>query len=270
MKINYFKSLFLGAFLGFFTLIASSQPVAAQTTDQIIKQLESSGALDQAVQRSIDRLKKKEELAKQAEAQKEWAKRLEMAKKARKVDAQTEPIYGVANAPITIIEYSDFECPYCKSFYDTPKKVVDDMSGKVNLVWRNFPLSFHEPMASKEAGASICAYQQGGNATFWKYADAIMKNTKTNGQGLPTKEGDDPLLKLASDQGLNTGKFKDCMANTAALRKSIDADLEDGKVAGINGTPGVILINHRNGKVNIIAGALPAEAVKDAIKKIAD
>ena len=270
MKLNYFKQLFLGAFLGLFTLMASSQTTSVQTTDQIIKQLESSGALDQAVQRSLDRLKKKEELAKRAEAQKEWAKQLEMAKKARKVNTQTEPVYGEPNAPISIIEYSDYECPYCKSFYDTPKLVVDDMPGKVNVVWRNFPLSFHEPMASKEAGAAICAYQQGGNATFWKYSDAIMKNTKTNGQGIPAKEGDDPLLKLASDQGLNIGKFKDCMANTAALKKSIDADIEDGKAAGINGTPGVIVVNHKNGKVNIIAGALPAEAVKDAIKKIAD
>lgn len=264
---NYSKLVLFISF-AFCALPAISQTTPTQSTDQIIKQLESSGALEAAVQRTLDRIKKKAELAKQAEAQKEFAKSLELAKKARKVNTQTEPVYGVPDAPITIIEYSDFECPYCKSFFDTPKKVADDMPGKVNVVWRQFPLPFHEPVASKEAGASICAYQQGGSAAFWKYADGIFKATKINGQGIPAKEGDDPLLNLAGDQGLNKGKFKECMAKTDALKKIIDADIEDGRTAGINGTPGVIIINNKNGKVNILAGALPVDAVKEAIRAI--
>jgi len=265
--INISKLVFLVA-LSICALPALSQTATTQSTDQIIKQLESSGALDTAVQRSLDRIKKKDEEAKKAEAQKEWLKRLEMAKKARKVNTKIEPTYGSLDAPISIIEYSDFQCPYCKTFYDTPKKVVDDMPGKVNVVWRQSPLSFHEPIASMQAGGSICAYQQGGNAAFWNYAEGIFKSIKPNNQGAPAKEGDDPLLKLASDQGLNTSKFKECMANTAALKKTIDADIEDGKSAGINGTPGVIIVNHKNGKVNIIAGALPPEAVKEAIRVV--
>ena len=264
--MTYISKIVLSIIFAICCLPAVSQTLTTQSSDQIIKQLESSGALDKAVQRSLDRIKKKDEEAKKAEAQKEWLKRLEMAKKSRKVNTQTEPTYGALDAPISIIEYSDFQCPYCKTFYDTPKKIVDDMPGKVNIVWRQFPLPFHEPMASKEAGGSICAYQQGGNTAFWKYADGIFKATKTNSQGAPIKEGNDTLVKLAAEQGLNVGKFKDCMANEVALKKIIDADIEDGRNAGINGTPGVIIVNHKTGRVNIIPGALPIEAVKDAIR----
>ena len=249
---------------------STGTPPTNTATDKIINQLESSGALDAAVQRSLDRLKKKDELAKQAEAQKQRQAQMDKAKNARKIDPLTEPIYGQANAPIAIIEYSDFKCPYCQRFHETPKKVVDTMPGQVNLVWRHYPLSFHEPLASKEAGASICAYQQGGSAGFWKYADAIFKLTKGNNQGIPAEKGVDPLLKLATEQGLNVDQFKSCIANEAELKKQIAADIKDGQTAGISGTPGVIIINKANGKVNIVAGALPFEAVIDAVKQVMD
>jgi protein-disulfide isomerase len=249
---------------------AFSQTTAPQSTDQIIKQLESSGALDKAVQKSLDRIKKREELAKEEEAKKQRLAQIERAKNARKVDLKTEPVYGQENAPITLIEYSDFECPYCKRFFDVPKKVVDDMPGQVNLVWRHFPLPFHEPTATKEAVASICAYQQGGSASFWKYAEAIFQNTKANNQGIPAEKGEDPLLKLATTQGLNGDQFKTCMANDADLKKQIAADIKDGQGAGVSGTPGLIIINKANGKVNFVNGALPVQAVKDAIKQIAN
>jgi len=275
VKIGFFSACFaLLTSTSFAQAPASSSPANTSptnaATDKLINQLESSGALDAAVQRSLDRLKKKEELAKQAEAQKQWTERLTKAKNARKVDPKTEPIYGQANAPITIIEYSDFECPYCQRFHETPKKVVDAMPGQVNLVWRHYPLPFHEPMASKEAGASICAYQQGGSVGFWKYTDAIFKLTKGNNQGIPAEKGVDPLLKLATEQGLNVDQFKSCMANDAELKKQIAADIKDGQAAGISGTPGVIIINKANGKVNIVAGALPFEAVMDAVKQVTD
>ncbi len=142
------------------------------------------------------------------------------------------------------------------------KKVVDNMPGQVNLVWRHFPLPFHEPLASKEAGASICAYQQGGSAGYWKYTDAIFKLTKGNNQGIPAAKGIDPLLKLATEQGLNIDQFKLCMANDADLKKQIATDIKNDQAAGISGTPGVIIINKANGKVNIVAGTLLLKPLK--------
>jgi len=267
------KSLLPLALIGCLAMPAFSQTTATtapMSSEQMLKQLEGSGALDKAVQRSLDRIKKQEELAKKAEAEKQRLAQLERVKNARKVDLKTEPVYGPDSATITLIEYSDFECPYCKRFFDIPKKVVDDMPGKVNLVWRHYPLPFHEPIGTKEAGASICAYQQGGSTAFWKYAEGIFQNTKANNQGIPAEKGEDPLLKLATTQGLNADQFKSCMANDADLKKQVAADIKDGQGAGISGTPGLIIINKANGKVNFINGALPIQAVKDAIKQISD
>ncbi len=123
----------------------------------MLKQLENSGALDKAVQRSLQRLMERQKEVQAATEQKNLELQKAKAKNARKVDPQFDFILGNANAPISIIEYSDYECPYCKQFSGTPMKVVADMPTQVNLVWRDFPLSFHEPMASKEASAAICA-----------------------------------------------------------------------------------------------------------------
>ena len=127
------------------------------TAAEVLKQLENSGALDKAVQRSLQRLMERQKEVQAATEQKNLELQKAKAKNARKVDPQFDFILGNANAPISIIEYSDYECPYCKQFSGTPMKVVADMPTQVNLVWRDFPLSFHEPMASKEASAAICA-----------------------------------------------------------------------------------------------------------------
>jgi protein-disulfide isomerase len=236
-------------------------------TDQIIKQLESSGALDRAVQKSIDRIKQKELEDQRASQLQKMQARAEMAKKARPVDPKNDLILGKPDAPITIIEYSDFECPYCKRFAPIPEQVVADMPNQVNLVWRNFPLDFHNPMATKEAAAALCAAEQGGNPAFWKFTNAIFKTTATNGKGIPAKDGEDPIVNLAESQGLDLYKFKECLSSDA-IKKRITADIADGKNAGISGTPGVILVNRQTNKVEVLAGAVPIEAVKEAVNKL--
>jgi protein-disulfide isomerase len=131
------------------------------------------------------------------------------------------------------------------------------MPDQVNLVWRNFPLSFHDPMATKEAIATVCAAQQGGNAAFWKYTNSIFKTTRSNGQGMPSTNGVDPLLALAKEQGLNIEKFDACLQSEAAA-KQVSADLQDG----------VILINHKTGAFNVLAGAVPEDVLKQEVKNL--
>ena len=247
-------------------LLLPQAPLHAESTvaDQVIQQLESSGALDKAVERALDRMRQQQIAAQQAQAEKAAAQKLELAKKARAVNAKTDIIFGKADAVVSVIEYSDFECPYCKQFADVPFQVIKDLPDQMNLVWRNFPLPFHDPMATQEAIGAICAAEQGGNEAFWKFSDAIFKGTRSNGQGLPGTTGDDPVLALAKAQGLDPDRFKAC-ASADNTRKLIAADLQDGIGAGINGTPGVIVINHKTGVIEVMPGAVPAAVLRSAV-----
>lgn len=242
-------------------------PPSTPTTEEIIKALEKSGALDKAIQRGIERYRQNQIKAAQAKQQNEELERVKMAKNARPVDPKHDFIYGKPDAVISIIEYSDFECPYCKQFSPVPIEVANQMPNQVNVVWRDFPLQFHEPMASKEATAAICVGKQKGNDAFWKFNEAIFKNTLTNGQGLPKSNNIDPLQTLAKEQGVDIEQYKTCL-NSEAVQKRINADIEDGRNAGISGTPGVILINHKSGAFNVLAGAVPVELLKDAVEKL--
>jgi protein-disulfide isomerase len=270
LKTTFRSTLLITAILtaNLFLNNAHSQTTSpAPTVEQIIQSLEKSGALDRAIDRGIARYRQKQINAAQAKQQKEEAEKAAMAKNSRAIDVKKDFIYGKPDAVISIIEYSDFECPFCKQFGDIPNKVVDAMPDQVNLVWRNFPLSFHDPMATKEAIATVCAAQQGGNDAFWKYADSIFKNTRSNGQGLPSLNGSDPLMTLAQEQGLNTENFATCM-RSESVAKQVNADLEDGINAGISGTPGIILVNHKTATFNVLAGAVPEDVLKQEVKNL--
>ena len=113
-----------------------------------------------------------------------------------------DPVLGNKNAPVTIIEFSDYECPFCKRHFDETfpqlvKTYVD--TGKVKIVFRDLPLSFHDPMATKEAVAANCAREQGGDSKYFQYHHEIFTRTKSNGNGL---SGTD-LTTIATDMGLN-------------------------------------------------------------------
>ncbi len=267
--MSKFLSVISFVLLSFFVTYAYSQSGASTglTASEVLKQLEDSGALDKAVERSLQRLMQKQKDAQAATEQKNLELQKAKSKNARKVDPKLDFILGDANAPVSIIEYSDYECPYCKQFSATPMKVVADMPNQVNLVWRDFPLSFHEPMASKEAVAAICAGEQGGNSAFWKYSDAIMKNTRSNGQGMPAKEGEYAIINLAVSQGLNIEKFKSCLVSPKAMER-VTASFQDGVGAGVNGTPGIIIVNNTNGKRSFMAGAVSESALKAEIQKL--
>lgn len=267
MSFRFIQSFIVSiALLGGLSL--QSQAVAQTVTaEQLLKQLESSGALDKAVQRSLERLRQKAMAAQKLEEEKIEKQKLELAKNARKVDPKIDFIFGNPNATISIIEYSDFECPYCQRFSDVPIELAKEMPNQVNVVWRNFPLSFHNPMAIVEASAAICVGQQAGNDAFWKFADAVFKNSRLNGQGIPVDNGQDPLLKLAKSFGVNADKFEQCISS-AEVQKLINNDLQDGMAAGISGTPGVILVNNKTGKVDVMAGAVPIESLREAVKDL--
>jgi protein-disulfide isomerase len=193
---------------------------------------------------------------------KEAAKQDQVARKVAPI-SETDHVKGNREAEITIFEYSDFECPFCKRFYETPAKVVASSNGKVNTVFRHFPLSFHDPLATKEANAAECAAEQGGDEKFFAYHDELFKRTKSNGKGLKESE----LYKIASDIGLDNNKFKSCLESQKYNQK-VQADIASGVKAGITGTPGVIVRNNKTGDVKVLAGAVPIEVVEEAVAEL--
>ncbi|OGG30041.1 hypothetical protein A2973_05195 [Candidatus Gottesmanbacteria bacterium RIFCSPLOWO2_01_FULL_49_10] len=175
---------------------------------------------------------------------------------------QEDHLRGDKNARITLIEYSDIECPYCKSFHPTAKKVVDTYNGKVSWVFRHYPLSFHQN-AQKEAEAVECASEQGGNDAFWKILDALYERTTSGGLGFAL----DKLGPLARELGLDEAKFQACL-DSGKYTKRVKDEMAGGTGAGVNGTPGNILLDTKSGKTRLIPGAVPFETIKASIDEM--
>lgn len=172
-------------------------------------------------------------------------------------------VYGNPQAPVTLIEYSDFECPFCKRFHATAKQLVDNSNGQVNWVYRHFPLATHNPGAQKQAEASECAAALGGNDAFWKYADAIYARTRSNGNGFPMAN----LVPLAVELGVDQAAFRQCL-ESGRMEARVQKDFADGAAAGVTGTPGNILWHTRTGEVKAVHGAQPYERLKLAADQL--
>lgn len=160
---------------------------------------------------------------------------------------KNDHILGDFNAPITLVEFSDFECPFCERHYPTLKKILNDYKGKVRLVYKHFPLSFH-PNAQKAAEASECADEQG---KFWEYHDKLFEN-QPNGYSL------EKFKQWAKDLGLNTSKFNECL-DSGKYAQKVQADYQEGIQKGVQGTPATFV----NGQ--LVSGALPYEVFKQII-----
>lgn len=232
--------------------------------DAIVKKLEASGALDAAVDRALARQAQRQQQAAQEEQARQLAQQREQAKKARAVDPKQDHIRGNTSAEVSLIEYTDFECPFCKQFHDKPKALLDRYQGRVNWVIRNFPLPFHDPAARKEALAAECVARLAGNDAYWKYADALFANTKSNGGGLPETQSVD---KLAETVGVKNAALTQCMNDSAAIQR-IEQDLADGNAAGVSGTPTTVVRNNKTGASEAVVGALPAEGFGPTIERV--
>ena len=183
-----------------------------------------------------------------------------------KVSVSDNPVLGDKNAKVTLIEFSDYECPFCKRHFDQgyPQLQKDYLdTGKVKLVYRNYPLSFHDPMATYEAKAALCAREQGGDVTYFKIHDEMFKQTTSNGNGLSK----DKVKQIAVSLGLNADTVSACADGTKYDAK-IKSDIADGSAAGVNGTPSFFVgKSDPSGTITgtIIIGAQPYSAFQTAI-----
>lgn len=244
---------------------ADREKLKEEIVKEVMDQLRGSDVMDEAVQKGIQDYILKQQQAREEARKQQQAQADRRAEQVRPVSADRDHIYGNPDAEVSLIEYSDFECPYCKRFHPTTKELVDNSDGKVNLVYRHFPLSFHDPGATREAEASECAAELGGNKGFWAYSDAIYKRTTSNGNGFPASQ----LVPLAGELGMDKAKFKDCL-DSGRQSDRVKEDLAEGVRIGINGTPGNIILNNKTGKALARPGVQPIDALEDAIKTVTE
>jgi protein-disulfide isomerase len=181
------------------------------------------------------------------------------------VSLDDDPVLGDKNAPVTLIDFSDYECPFCKrhfeqTFQEIKREYID--TGKVKMVYRDLPLGFHDPLATKQAIAANCAREQGGDETYYNYHDEIFKRTQSNGNGMAVDE----LYTIASDLGLNQPDFRTCL-DTDKYKDEVQKDLDDAAAYGATGTP-TFFIGKSSGDViegTKIVGAQPFAAFKTII-----
>jgi protein-disulfide isomerase len=160
--------------------------------------------------------------------------------------AATGPAKGQPSAPIEMIEFSDFQCPYCLRANATVTQVLATYGDRIHFVYRHYPLESH-PNAFPAAEASACAAEQG---KFWSYHDRLFAN--------PTKLGAADLKQHAAELGIDTAKFNACV-DSRKFKAQVDADIQEGNDVGVNGTPAFFI----NGRM--LSGAQPFEAFKRII-----
>ncbi len=162
------------------------------------------------------------------------------------VSVDDDPVLGNKDALVTIIEFSDFECPYCRRVQPTLKRLMKEYEGQVRLVFRDFPLSFHKN-AQKAAEAAQCA---GDQDKFWPYHDKLFEQT-----ALAPKD----LKKYASELELDMDKFNACLDGDKYAQE-VKADMQDGQNAGVNSTPSFFV----NGQP--LNGAVPYERFQELVE----
>jgi len=152
------------------------------------------------------------------------------------------PFKGRANAPVTIVEFSDFHCPFCRRVLPTLSELESRYGDRIKFVFRDFPIESLHPGATKAHEAARCANDQG---KFWSYHDKLFD--------APPKNSPELFKNLAKDVGLDSKTFEECL-NSGKHQAAIKADIAEGNSFGVTGTPAFFI----NGR--IISGAQPLEA----------
>ncbi len=187
-----------------------------------------------------------------------------------KVSVDNDAVLGDKNAPLTMIEFSDYECPFCKRhFTDVYPQIKKDYidTGKLKLVYRDFiAVPAHNPLATSQAMAAECAREQGGDSIYYKYHDEIFKRTISNGNGMALSV----LSQIAKDLSLNQNAFQTCL-DSNKYKDEINQDIADASKVGVNGTPSFFVgKSSADGVIDgtTIVGAQPFAAFKTIIDQL--
>lgn len=166
-------------------------------------------------------------------------------------------IVGSPDAPVVLVEYSDFQCPFCSLVYPTLKSIVAASNGQVAWVMRNFPLTSIHPQANPAANAAECIAEQLGNTGWWQYADAVFNNQD--------KLAPAYSRSLAVQFGANAQKYDACVS-ASKYQAKIDAQTAEAENNGGQGTPFTVVVGH--GKQVPVSGAVPASQFNSVINSL--
>lgn len=179
-----------------------------------------------------------------------------------KISMDDDPIRGDPNAPITIIEFSDFQCPFCARFHvQTLPSLLEEYidTGKVNLVYRDFPIQSIHPNALPASVAAECANEQG---KYWEYHDTLFEK-QSDWSRLDSNAVIVKFSQYATEIGLEQEQFDSCL-DTGKYLEEVQGDLSDGRAYDVTGTPGFFIGNDQIGFVKL-NGAQPFDAFQRVI-----
>ncbi len=179
----------------------------------------------------------------------------DQAGKVEKV-SDKDHIRGNKDAKVFLIEYSDFECPFCARFHPTAQQILDEYGDDVAWIYRHFPLDTIHLRARPAAQASECAAELGGEDMFWSFIDEIFENQETT-------LSDSGLKNTANKLGLDASAFSNCV-ESEKYKDKVEEQYQGGLTAGVTGTPGNFVVNSK-GEVWLIPGAVPFEILKESI-----
>lgn len=198
--------------------------------------------LSAAVQEALDK-----------RAQEEFARKRDglLQKVPNAVDDQPmagKHLYGNPKARYTLVEFSDYRCPYCQRFHDTAQSLVDEAGGNMNWEFVHFPLPMHEPQASQFAAGAECVSESLGNKAFWAYSHNVFEDANA-----------DPV-KIAETLGMKPEDFNRCISDPATMAK-VQEDKDKGARAGVTATPSSYIVDNKTREVVTVSGAQPRERV---------
>lgn len=182
----------------------------------------------------------------------------------KEISLENLKVRGNPEASIYLVEYSDYQCPFCLRFHNTPKEIVEASNGKVAWAWKHFPLTQIHPEARPAAIAAECVAKLSNIEKFWQYSDTLMANQTTLNETMYKTE--------AAKMGINANQFATCLKNPE-IASLVDANTSEGEAFGVSGTPSTFVVKNENGKLIIlenINGALPKETVESIIAKYSE
>ncbi|MBQ0719507.1 MAG: thioredoxin domain-containing protein [Gammaproteobacteria bacterium] len=185
------------------------------------------------------------------------------------IDRQRDHIRGNIDAEFSLIEYSDFDCPFCRRFHPSAKRLIKDSAGRVNWVYRHFPLLGHQPAAQQMAEAAECAAELGGNTAFWRFTDTLVMQPKrgkkveaVSHDALPTS-----VNKAAKSASIDTVALADCVKSGRNAAR-VKADADNAQNMGLLGTPANIIINNTTGQWLLRQGAVSLQTLRADIDSL--